>query len=157
MRRGDRGVYLVGFRVDRRAQVRVGALGTFRLAPGTYVYVGSARRGLQARLARHLSAKRAHRWHVDYLGRAARPAFLVVLPWGAGRECRVAKGLLGVDGASLPIGRFGSSDCRCPAHMVYFAREPRRGFWRSLDGGGRGRSLAVEGGGRDHDEGQREG
>jgi hypothetical protein len=27
-------------------------------------------------------------------------------------------------GMTIPVPRFGSSDCRCPAHLVYFGERP---------------------------------
>ena len=49
----DSGVYRLWIELASPVDVRAGRLGIFRLPAGTYVYVGSARRGLSARLARH--------------------------------------------------------------------------------------------------------
>jgi len=47
----------------------VGSLGLVKLAPGVYVYVGSARGpgGLYARIKRHASKEKRLRWHIDYI------------------------------------------------------------------------------------------
>jgi hypothetical protein len=60
-----RGIYALVLRLTGgRARLRVGALGVLSFEPGYYCYVGSARRGLKARLQRHLrrSRKKKH-WH----------------------------------------------------------------------------------------------
>ena len=59
--------YQLAIRIGRPIRIRVGRLGEFEFPAGRYVYTGSARRGLEARVRRHLSrAKRLH-WHIDYL------------------------------------------------------------------------------------------
>ena len=49
------------------AEVRVGALGRFRFPAGHYVYTGSALRGIESGIQRHLSARKKRHWHIDYL------------------------------------------------------------------------------------------
>jgi len=117
-------LYLVLTRVPRRVELSVGALGTVTLARGWYVYVGRARRARPARVARHLGARRALRWHVDHL-LAAFPARAAWLVDGAGGECALAAALAaGLGGAQVPP-RFGASDCRCRGHLVRLSRRPR--------------------------------
>jgi Uri superfamily endonuclease len=48
-------------------RLRVGALGEFDFPAGQYLYTGSARRNLEARIARHLRRDKPLRWHIDYL------------------------------------------------------------------------------------------
>ncbi|WP_404381960.1 DUF123 domain-containing protein [Caenispirillum salinarum] len=88
------------------------------LAPGTYLYCGSARGGggLRARCARHLAADKPRRWHVDWLTTAAGDT--AVWPVAGGDECAL-RGALTVAGAAVPVPGFGSSDCRrCPSHLL---------------------------------------
>lgn len=75
--------------------------------------------GVQSRLERYLNPARKRHWHVDYLldhGDA-------VAAWvAAGREpleCRLAAALA-ADLERIP--RFGSSDCRCPGHLLFAPR-----------------------------------
>src|SRR5512134_2327284 len=59
--------YQLLLRLNQDSLLRIGCLGAFDFPAGRYVYTGSARRDLEARIARHLSpAKRLH-WHIDYL------------------------------------------------------------------------------------------
>lgn len=113
-------------------RVRVGALGMLTFRPGFYCYVGSARGGLRARLARHLRTrgKRAH-WHVDYLRRRCHPAGILVRAGERADECTLSNAVARLADGSVP--RFGSSDCGCASHLHYFAEDPGERL-RSLHG-----------------------
>lgn len=82
-------LYIVLTHVPRRTRLAVGSLGVVILERGWYVYVGSAVRGREARVARHLAREKSLRWHVDYLTTAFAPerAWLVD---GAAGECALA-------------------------------------------------------------------
>jgi Uri superfamily endonuclease len=101
----------------------IGRLGSRDFAPGWHVYAGSARRGLRARLRHHLEPARPAHWHVDALRRQGRLAELWIALGSERIECALAAAL-----AALPDARrcrgFGSSDCRCPGHLVSFAHRP---------------------------------
>lgn len=121
------GTYVLILHLPRSAEnVRIGRLGCFRFPSGWYAYVGSARGpgGLAARLARHLRSLKPLHWHVDYLRVQARP----VQTWYAAgtqkRECAWARALSSLPGASIPVPRFGASDCHCLAHLIHFATLP---------------------------------
>ncbi|MGK7956135.1 MAG: DUF123 domain-containing protein, partial [Crocosphaera sp.] len=102
-------------------QVTIGKLGTYPIKPGYYCYVGSAfgRGGLKSRINRHLQIKKRFHWHLDYL----RPHLTLVAIYYSTdtvkRECEWAKSLLKNEKISIPIKKFGSSDCDCPAHLFY--------------------------------------
>jgi len=123
------GTYALLIRLERELTLTVGRLGMFVLAPGWYVYLGSALGGLEARIARHRRREKRLRWHIDYL---LAQAELVEVWWAAGnkhQECRWAQAVLSLPGASVPISRFGASDCRCLAHLVAL---PQRPCWQDL-------------------------
>ena len=139
-------LYVVAAWLPRRATITVGALGPVRLERGWQAYVGSARRGRDARVARHCRAAKPQRWHADYL----------FTPWPARRawlldtaldECALAERLRAAlaatgeatghdrldppasavgdpsvssaaDRALGPAAGFGSSDCGCRGHLV---------------------------------------
>lgn len=117
------GSYLLVIRLARPALIRVGAKGTFEFPAGWYLYAGSAKRGLHARIERHLRRKKRMRWHIDYLLRRA--VVRGVLAIGDRRECDLARALLDRGGRVI-VSRFGSSDCRCPSHLLRFPRRPSR-------------------------------
>jgi len=136
------GVYVLVARVKRGRSLRHGVLGDLRLEPGYYAYVGRARRGLPARLARHArrggEGKRLH-WHVDFFLEVAGLEEVWVFPLGAG-ECALAAALEESGGDRRGLRGFGSSDCRCPGHLLFFGRaKPRpRGALMVLPGSGCG-------------------
>lgn len=108
--------YQLAIRVDRPATVTVGRLGTATFAPGRYVYTGSARRNMEARIARHLKKDKPLRWHVDYL--LAHPHVRVEqVERLDADECALNRAAAG----TIPVKGFGASDCRagCGAHLKY--------------------------------------
>jgi len=117
------GVYVLVLRQPApRTALRIGALGVLEFPRGYYCYVGSAGRGLRARVGRHLRGTGAVRWHVDYLRRRTAPVGALCWTDAAVGECELSRrvGLL-ADGT---VPRFGSSDCDCPGHLHYFRRSP---------------------------------
>jgi Uri superfamily endonuclease len=102
--------------VPSTVRVRVGRLGEFEFPAGTYVYTGSARRGIEARLARHVRAEKALRWHIDYL-LAAPGVRITRIVRSRREECRLNR----VSAGQVRVPGFGASDCRagCGAHLKY--------------------------------------
>jgi Uri superfamily endonuclease len=126
------GSYLLVLRTERRVDVVVGSLGARTFRRGWHVYAGSARAGLRARLRHHLAPGRPAHWHVDALRRAGRLAELWVVLGSERLECGLAAALAGQPGAQ-PCPGFGSTDCRCPGHLVSFPRRPQLGaLWPGL-------------------------
>ncbi|MDZ7712339.1 MAG: GIY-YIG nuclease family protein [Rhodovibrio sp.] len=112
------GAYLLWLPIARPLALAVPKPGA-RLEPGVYLYFGSANGpgGLRARVARHLRADKRARWHVDQLTVAAGPRARA-LAWPGGGECAWREAVQAA-GASVPVPRFGASDCRrCPAHLL---------------------------------------
>jgi Uri superfamily endonuclease len=117
------GTYVLLVRVDQPLTLAVGRLGTVTFSGGYYAYVGSAHGpgGLRARLRRHLRAAKPLHWHIDYLTAAA-PVTAIWLRESPERlECVWARELIAR--GSVPVPRFGSSDCSCPAHLVTLTEE----------------------------------
>ena len=96
--------------------IQAGRLGCFEFPAGYYLYTGSARRNLVARVRRHLSENKTSRWHIDYL-LEVKDARVVELHFSDQLECRVNQQS---DGVVLAPG-FGASDCRahCVSHLKY--------------------------------------
>ncbi len=116
---GEGGVYLLVIDLDRPLRLDAASLGGAVLAPGRYLYCGSAHGpgGLAARVGRHLRAGKAPRWHVDRLSEAGR-VVAVGLSTG-GTECGLLARLNRLPGVRVPVAGFGSTDCRrCPAHLL---------------------------------------
>lgn len=100
--------------------MRVGSLGRIRFTRGYYAYVGSARRGMRSRVARHLAREKRKRWHIDWL--TTQPGVVpvaMVSTERTGLECRMAALL--ASRANLSVKGFGCSDCQCGSHLYYFS------------------------------------
>jgi Uri superfamily endonuclease len=147
------GTYALLLKLDKQERITVGKLGTFDFPAGYYLYVGSALGpgGLRARLARHRRSREGSsgsnrgqtsqklHWHIDYLLQRAQ----LVEVWSVASEerleCQWSKATRGLSGAQIPVRGLGSSDCRCPSHLIYFSARPNREqFQRALRKPGRG-------------------
>lgn len=118
----------------RTGTVRIGRLGTLKLQPGVYIYVGSAfgPGGLAARIKHHHQIATRPHWHIDYL-RAVCDLAEVWFTTLAGRhEHSWAKAVAQLAGATVPMPGFGSSDCACESHLFWFMHTPSIRTFRRL-------------------------
>jgi sugar fermentation stimulation protein A len=118
------GAYLLALVLDRPRTVEVGGLGRVSFPAGGYVYVGSAMRGLAARIARHLRKRKRMHWHIDYLAAVADVAEAFPIVCARRLECELARDVAAV--AQGSVAGFGSSDCSCESHLFRFEGDPRR-------------------------------
>lgn len=118
----DRGSYLVVLRLGRNRKIAVGQLGTMHFRKGFYIYVGSARKNLQGRIARHRRLRKKAHWHIDYFREEA--DFVAALPvlTGAHLECAMADALRAI--SEWTVSGFGSSDCSCDTHLFGMQANP---------------------------------
>lgn len=108
--------YQLCIEVPQPVRCAIGRLGVFDFPAGRYVYTGSAKRGFEARIARHLRSAKTLRWHIDYL--LAAPGVRVT----AVRRSRRGECALNRSGAGgILVAGFGASDCSagCGAHLKY--------------------------------------
>lgn len=110
--------YCLLIKKETPGKLRIGKLGVFDFPPGCYVYTGSARRGIQARINRHLSDKKKHHWHIDYL---LEESIIEDVFLSEKKECELNFKIFSLPGATLIAKKFGSSDCSCRSHLAYFA------------------------------------
>jgi sugar fermentation stimulation protein A len=125
----DSGTYIVQVRLAQPLTLSVGALGSRQFAPGHYYYVGSARRGLSHRLARHARRDKRLRWHIDYLTALIPASTAWTFGPGLAAECELAAALASVAGV---VPGFGASDCRCAGHLFRAPHDLRpwiAGLW----------------------------
>ena len=154
----EKGTYALVMALKSEAAIIVGRLGRsggtggeseITFPAGYYVYFGSARGGLSARVGRHLKREKRFHWHIDYLLQFAEVVEVWYSPegaeveWGERKEvkgaggvrkkeclwCQVARGM---PQGQILIPGFGSSDCRCPAHLVYFPAPPSFELFRRM-------------------------
>lgn len=114
----DSGLYLLVIRLTRPIMISAGKLPPTQLEPGTYLYVGRAKKNLRARVERHIRAKKQTFWHIDYLLQHAHIKS-VGIRHNAFDECEMVESLQKrVPGSRIPLARFGASDCRCGGHLL---------------------------------------
>jgi Uri superfamily endonuclease len=118
------GTYLLLLSLAEPTRLQVGRLGPVDLPAGWYVYVGSALGGLGPRLRRHVSREKRPHWHIDTLRAAAMLTAIAVRIGPERVECAVAAQVGARPDATLPVPRFGSTDCRCRSHLVHFPTPP---------------------------------
>ncbi len=117
------GAYLVHLRVVAPIELSIGALGMHSIPAGDYVYVGSARRGIDARVARHERLARTKtgktHWHIDFLLVHPHCRLTRIEIFRGAEECLISRSVSLRKGARAPVTGFGSSDCRtgCIAHL----------------------------------------
>ena len=119
----DSGLYQLVIGLSEPRGIIVGRHGRFSFPAGYYVYTGSARRGLESRIARHLRSRKTMRWHIDYLLRSGQ--VLEVRRYATDRsECELSGTVEALPGSEVIAPGFGSSDCRCSTHLFHFLRNP---------------------------------
>jgi Uri superfamily endonuclease len=109
--------YCLEFVLEKPATVRIGKLGTFVFQAGYYIYVGSARKNMQQRIARHLRIAKKQFWHIDYL----RPYADIKAVWRSTLSEQHIVALLARDFES-PVAKFGASDTNKVSHL-FFSRK----------------------------------
>jgi Uri superfamily endonuclease len=99
--------YPLHFELARPLRCAIGRFGGLDIPAGRHACAGSARRGLAARIARHLRAHRTLRWPID--DRLAAPGVQLTRVLRSGRdECVPNPACRG----TAVVHGFGASDCR---------------------------------------------
>lgn len=103
---------------EDKESLAISRLGQFDFPKGYYIYVGSAKQNIRARIDRHIQLDERKRWHIDYL----RPYLQVqaVQTYSSKEgECALFERLMKENAGTMPVKGFGSSDCRCFSHLFY--------------------------------------
>lgn len=121
-----KGTYVLIFELKTLYRLSVGKLGVFDFPAGWYAYAGHAfgPGGLAARIGHHLRGTVRPHWHMDYFGSNS---IIREVWYGMGRqfdEHHWTACLRSMLGAKVVAPGFGSSDCRCETHLVYFPSRP---------------------------------
>jgi Uri superfamily endonuclease len=110
-----KGSYILVVEMESEEKIVVGKLGALRFSRGYYAYVGSAMKGIDIRIGRHIMKNKKKHWHIDYLLERG----TIKQAWyieGEKDECRIASSM---ENKFESITDFGSSDCRCVSHLFY--------------------------------------
>ncbi len=118
------GTYVLVVWLEQSRSISVGRLGRVELKAGWYAYCGSAfgPGGVAARCRHHRKVSERPHWHIDYLRAVAR---LEEIWFSHEPQCleHIWAGLLAASrGVQVAHPGFGSSDCGCTAHLLYFPR-----------------------------------
>ncbi|MFW5787119.1 MAG: GIY-YIG nuclease family protein [Halanaerobiales bacterium] len=116
----NQGIYLLEVFLHKPKKIEVGALGIHPFPPGYYYYSGSAQKNLKARIERHKYGGEKKHWHIDYLLEVGH--FKRFFTWQINKygECKLAQYLKQRLGGEIILSGFGSSDCNCESHLIYF-------------------------------------
>ncbi|MBI5680665.1 MAG: GIY-YIG nuclease family protein [Methanobacterium sp.] len=111
--------YCLIIELNKNSSIEIGKLGKLVFKKGYYVYIGSALNSLDGRIKRHLSNEKKLFWHVDYLLNSPNSTIKeIILERSSEKwECSIAKE---ISKEGITVDRFGSSDCKCNAHLYYF-------------------------------------
>jgi histidyl-tRNA synthetase len=109
------GAYLLLIELTKGTDVKLRKMRSASLAPGRYIYAGSAYGpgGLKARLSRHMRRTKVERWHIDQLTKTGACGAWI---FPGCNECD----LVDINSSlPVPIMGFGSTDCkRCHSHLL---------------------------------------
>ncbi|MBD3182299.1 DUF123 domain-containing protein [Candidatus Poribacteria bacterium] len=114
------GVYNLIIQLPETREIQVGKLGKFTFPVGYYVYTGSALRGLESRINRHLRKEKKLHWHIDYLLQYTDVIDVIAYETKERLECKVNQYILSLPDSRIIAKGFGSSDCNCLSHLIYF-------------------------------------
>lgn len=106
--------YILKISLDKTRKIQIGKLGTFSFSNGVYWYVGSAKKNLMQRIARHQRKKKKLHWHIDYLLEHAR----ITSIW----YTDISEETLATMFArrlQIPVTGFGASDKKTKAHLFF--------------------------------------
>ncbi|HSH24988.1 MAG TPA: GIY-YIG nuclease family protein [Massilibacterium sp.] len=110
-------LYHIQFHLEQDKWITVGKHGTFLFEKGTYMYIGSAKRNIKARIKRHLSKTKQNRWHIDYVTQYATNMSYETYDGENITECQLATQLKSKWNGEVVVEKFGSSDCQCVSHF----------------------------------------
>jgi sugar fermentation stimulation protein A len=120
----DAGGYFLVLKIDYPKVVLCGALGEIVFPPGYYVYAGSARRGLEARLSRHNRKRKRDHWHIDALTKAVDWMLPIPIRTQQPIELQLVQTLEQIATPGPP--GFGASDSPRATHIFRFEDNPLR-------------------------------
>ena len=126
-----KGTYILLIFLPNEKRIRIGSLGLLTFPKGYYLYVGSAMgsnssTSLENRVKRHISESHSKKlfWHIDYFLVSEMSVLIKIylIPSSIRLECVLAGEILSI--CDNNIKGFGSSDCLCSSHLLYFKDFP---------------------------------
>ncbi len=124
--------YLLLIEIKKNEFIKIGKRGNFKFEKGYFVYTGSGKRNGIQRIVRHIKKFKNLQWHIDYLLEKGEIKKIWIIFGDKTNECKMSKMLLYFKG-SIPFKKFGSSDCKCPAHLFHFNKNPLKRMEKLID------------------------
>jgi sugar fermentation stimulation protein A len=112
--------YILILDIEKNTRIIVGGLGDIAFEKGHYLYIGSAKKNLDKRIARHLRQEKKMHWHIDHILTQATVSILEVWMRASDEECEASKMLHDHSQTAIVRNGIGSSDCKCPTHFYCF-------------------------------------
>ena len=106
--------YLLHITLRKPRYIKIGKLGSFTFQKGNYIYVGSAKKNMEKRIARHFKRIKKKFWHIDYLLQYAKVKEVWLSNFSEEKLARILSEKL-----KIPVSGFGSSDKRSKSHLFY--------------------------------------
>jgi Uri superfamily endonuclease len=108
--------YQLNIVLVKPVRLSIGQFGIYDFPAGHYIYTGSAKRNIEARIARHLRLDKKLKWHIDYL-LASPHASVTKTTRFVQPECELNQTTVG----KVLIAGFGASDCcaGCGSHLKH--------------------------------------
>ena len=118
----DSGDYLFVIQIADDTDIAIGSKGIMHFPKGYYVYTGSAKKNLSARLARHSRKRKKFHWHIDYLRQEADVIAAIPIRTSQELEHELAGAVEVI--SDWRIDGFGCTDCHCLSHLFGFTENP---------------------------------
>ena len=108
--------YQLHINLSANIEIVIGKLGKFTFPMGNYIYTGSAKKNIDARIERHKSKDKKMHLHIDYLLNYKNTKITEVQKFDE-EECILNQKASG----EIIVAGFGSSDCKngCKSHLKY--------------------------------------
>jgi len=97
----------------------VGKLGKILFMPGEYLYIGSGKKHLLARIKRHLKKTKTVRWHIDYLTTNPHVEIIKIFVSELDELGLVQKILDKLSDHIISVKGFGATDSIFDSHLFY--------------------------------------
>ncbi len=118
----DSGTYLLLIHNNENQKIEIGNLGKINFPKGHYCYIGSGMMNLSKRVERHKRKTKKLHWHIDYILQKMKIHKTIEIRSTDRLECDVAERLKQI--SNKEVKNFGSSDCSCSSHLLYFEKNP---------------------------------
>ncbi len=108
--------YQLYIRLTEDTTIEAGKLGAVYLRKGLYIYTGSAKKNMAARIKRHRRKDKKRHWHIDHITTLPQ-AHIEKVTYHIEDECFINKKTVG----TILAPGFGASDCKngCVSHLKF--------------------------------------